>query len=72
MGVVNVNKLRGRIVENGMNVGDLAGELGINRATLYRKIQSGRFTVGEAQEIARILNLSVEDAVAVFFADFVA
>jgi DNA-binding Xre family transcriptional regulator len=72
MCVVNVNKLRGRIVEKGMNVGTLAAKLGVDRSTLYRKIQDGKFTIGEAQRICQTLDLSVEDAMAIFFADFVA
>ena len=37
---VNVNKLRGKIVENGLNMSTLAIKLEIDRSTLYRKINS--------------------------------
>ncbi len=70
--VVNVNKLRGKIVENGLNVEKVATRLGMNRSTLYRKMKDGDFTIGEARAICEILNLSIEDAVAIFFADYVA
>ena len=34
--MVNVNKLRGKIVENGMSVEKLAGAIGVDKATIYR------------------------------------
>lgn len=68
--MINVNKLRGRIVENGMSVGEVAQELGMDRSTLYRKLKdtSGEtFTVSEVQAISRILNLSAQDVTDIFF-----
>lgn len=67
--MANMNKLRGKVIENGMSIEQLAEQIGIDRATLYRKIASdGRtFTVKEADDIKRVLNLSVEDAFAIFF-----
>ena len=35
--MVNVNKLRGKIVENGMSIPELAANIGIDKATFYRK-----------------------------------
>lgn len=67
--MASMNKLRGKIIENGMTVEQLAEQIGIDRATLYRKIAAdGRtFTVKEADAIKRALNLSVEEAFAIFF-----
>lgn len=67
--MANMNKLRGKVIENGMSIEQLAEQIGIDRATLYRKIAAdGRtFTVKEADDIKRVLNLSVEDAFAIFF-----
>lgn len=71
--MVNVNKLRGRIVESEMTVSDLADKIGINRASLYRKLDnSDSFTLREADAIASALSLSREDAVAIFFSQYVA
>ena len=36
--MVNINMLKGKIVERGMNVTKLASEIGIDRSSLYRKI----------------------------------
>ena len=36
--MVNVNKLKGKIVECGLNISELADLIGIDKATLYRKI----------------------------------
>ena len=35
--MVNINKLKGKIVECGLNTSELANLIGIDRATLYRK-----------------------------------
>lgn len=71
---MNVNKLKGKIVENGLNVSQLASSMGIDKTTLYRKLTSNgdTLTISEAEKIARTLNLSMEDVNAIFFADFVA
>lgn len=71
---MNVNKLKGKIVENGLNVSQLASSIGLDKTTLYRKLTSNgdTLTISEAEKIARTLNLSMEDVNAIFFADFVA
>lgn len=71
--LVNTNKLRGKIVECEMSVSDLAEAIGIDKATLYRKLNNSEsFTIGDADSIASALNLSKEDAVAIFFGQYVA
>ena len=37
--MVNVNKLRGRMVEQEVNADKMAELLGINRSTFYRKLE---------------------------------
>ncbi len=71
--MVNVNKLKGKIVENGMSVGDLAKKIGIDRATMYRKISStgDKISIAEADKIVSVLKLSVEEANAIFFSQLV-
>lgn len=72
--MANVRKLRGKIIEAGKNIDDLAPALGMHRSTLYRKLSDGgeAFTVGEANQIMALLNLSPEDAMSIFFAPVVA
>jgi transcriptional regulator with XRE-family HTH domain len=69
--MINANKLRGRVVENGLTMRALAARLGVNESTLHRKLQNSGFTIHEAQEIAKILNLSAEDVMAIFLPNYV-
>ncbi len=71
---VNVNKLKGKIVEQGKSIADLAAAMGIDRATLYRKLSHNgeSMLVKDANLIVSILGLSAEDAVAIFFSQCVA
>lgn len=72
--MVNVNKLKGKIVEKGTNISELAERIGIDRATLYRKFgNSGAgITIGDADKIVKALELTGEEAVSIFFSQFVA
>ena len=55
-------------MENVLNVSRLATSIGIDKAILYRKpISNGEtITISEAERIAKILNLSMEDVNAIF------
>lgn len=72
--MVNVNKLRGKIVECGKTVEELATAMDVAPSTFYRKLQSNgeSFTIREADIIARFLNLDAEEASAIFFTQYVA
>ena len=72
--MVNINKLKGKIVENGLNTEKLADNIGIDRSTLYRKINNNgeTFTIREADLIVKELNLTAEEAKAIFFSQLVA
>lgn len=66
---MNINKLKGKIVENGMNVEQLADLIGIDRSSLYRKLNnSERITIGEAAKMKYFLKLSDQDAYEIFLA----
>ena len=71
---VNVNKLKGKIVENGMTVSSLAEKIGVDRATLYRKLSNDGETmlVKDANAIVSVLHLTAEDALAIFFSQVIA
>jgi DNA-binding phage protein len=70
----NINKLRGKIVEKGINVSELAKTLGINKSTLYRKLKNNGedISIKEANLIIKELNLTIEEVNAIFFSQFVA
>lgn len=72
--MVNVNKLRGKIVENGLTIPELADRIGLDKSTLYRKLsQEGEtFTIREANLICNELNLSKQEAMEIFFNQTVA
>ncbi len=72
--MVNINKLKGKIVENGLTIEKLADNIGIDRSTLYRKINNNgeTFTIKEADLIVKALNLTAEEAKAIFFSQIVA
>lgn len=72
--MTNVNKLRGKTVERGYTIEKLAKEIGMDRSTLYRKLSSEgeSFSIREADTIVRVLNLTKDEAIAIFFSQFVA
>lgn len=64
---MNVNKLRGKMVELGVNVETLAEMIGVDRSSLYRKLNnSEKVTIGEAKRIKAALALTDEEASAIF------
>lgn len=66
---MDVNKLKGKIVEKGMNVETVAERIGVDRSSLYRKLNNfEKITIGEANRLKDVLGLSDEDANAIFFA----
>lgn len=66
---MNVLKLKGKIIENGMNVEQLADRINMDKATLYRKMNnSEKFTIGDASKIKNALSLSDSDAFEIFLA----
>lgn len=67
---INIQKLKGKMAENNMNVEQIANEIGINRTTFYRKLNSGggQFTVSEIQGIVSTLKMSPDEALNIFLA----
>ena len=71
--MVDARLLRKKIAEQGFNVGEVALRMGIDKATLYRRIaHSESFTIGEVGKMTEILGLSCEEAVSIFFSHCVA
>lgn len=66
---MNTQKLKAKIVENGMNVERLAELVDIDRSSMYRKLNNfEKITIGEAKKIKSVLGLSDEEASDIFFA----
>ena len=65
----NIRMLRGKLVEKGMSMDDLAKLIGRDRATIYRRFASGggAFTLQEIRSIASVLELTWDDIYHIFF-----
>ena len=64
---MNVNKLKGKIVENGLNIAKTADLIDIHRSSFYRKLNGfDTFTVNEAAKIKEVLNLTNLEALEIF------
>lgn len=72
--MVNVNKLKGKVVECGISISELAVKIGIDKATLYRKLaENGEtFSIREADLISKSLGMTLSEVNAIFFTQFVA
>lgn len=72
--MVNTMMLRGKMVERGFTQQSISDAIGMDKATFNRKINNyGRgFTVGEANAIVRVLPLTMDEAMVIFFTDIVA
>ena len=66
---MNVSKLKGKIVENEMSIEKLADAIGINRSSMYRKLNNAeKITIGEAIKIKSVLSLDDNEAFEIFLA----
>lgn len=67
--VKNVNKLKGKIAEKGYTFKKLSEELGLTELTLRRKMNDNNydFYLGETTDIAKILELSGEEYLEIFY-----
>ena len=64
----NKNKLKGKIIECGYSMEQIAVFLGINPATLYRKMsQETEFTRNEIATLKTVLNLTLQEMDDIFF-----
>lgn len=65
---LNVNKLKGKMVENQKSTEEMAKDLGISYATLLRRFgEPETFTVSEVIKISKLLSLESSDIDAIFF-----
>lgn len=74
MGTVNIRKLKSKLTELGMNVSDLGKAIGYDKSTIYRRFQNNgaSMSVDDANKIIRALELTKDEAIAIFFSQFVA
>lgn len=68
--MVDLNKLRGKIVEKGLSQQELAVSIGIDRSTFYRKMKNGGdFSIGEVSKMSEAMNLTSQEAVEIFLSN---
>lgn len=66
--VANINKLKGKIMENGLSQKAFAKEISMCEATLIRKmLNDGEFTIEESLTIKDRLNLNLSDYIEIFY-----
>lgn len=66
---MNAAKLKGKIVSKEMNVEQLAAMIGIDRTSLYRKLNNfEKITIGEACKIKDALGMTDDEAYEIFLA----
>ena len=64
------NLFKAKLAANENTMKQIAGAIGVNEATLYRKINgTSDFTRNEIQIIRQFLSLTLEDVEKIFFAD---
>ena len=64
---LNANKLNGKIVEKGMTKEGLAMAIGVDRATLFRRIKNNRLLLSDVHKIIKTLDLTTEETLNIFF-----
>lgn len=72
--MTNVDKLKGAIKEKRLSPEKVADLIGIDKSTMYRKLNNGgdEFTIKQADSISQVLGLSADEAQAIFFSQYVA
>lgn len=64
---MNANKLKGKIVEKGLNVAKAADLIDISKSSFYRKLNRfDTFTVNEAVKLKEVLGLTNLEALDIF------
>lgn len=67
--MINIPKLKGRMVEKGFTQARLGKAIGVSLSTIQLRFKQGgdSFTVGEVERIAMVLQLSQQDVNEIFF-----
>lgn len=66
---MRANKLKGKIIEKGLSVEQVADKMGIDKSTFYRKLKDfDTFTLGEMTSIQNILELNEQETCSIFLA----
>lgn len=67
--MLNVKKLRGKIVENGYTQRQLAAAIGVSNRTFTSRMHRKIFGSDEIEKIAKLFSLTPKEVLEIFFAD---
>lgn len=64
----NMDMLRAKMAEQRVGKEELAEKIGVDASTFYRKMKDDgvKFTIGQMHKIVEVLNLSRDEATAIF------
>lgn len=66
--MINVNKLKGIIVEREKTQAEIAELIGMSRSTFYRKMEDGStFSIQDVNNMIKLIPLSDKEAIDIFF-----
>lgn len=67
----NINKLKGKLVENQKTTEQIAKAVGMDKSTFYRKVKSDglKFTIAEVHKIVETIPLTEDEAIDIFLAN---
>lgn len=67
--IINIPKLKSKIVEKGKTHEAVANAIGIDKSTFYRKLKNGGdgFTIGEIHRMEKEIPLTKEESIDIFF-----
>ncbi len=66
---LNRRKLQAKIVECDITQESLAEELGIDRGTFRRRLNSGRLQIRDIHRICEVLRLTPDEAISIFLSN---
>lgn len=65
---MKINEFKAEVARKELTLEEVADKIGINRATLWRKLnKTGSFTIKEVEQIAAVLELSGSRILEIFF-----
>jgi transcriptional regulator with XRE-family HTH domain len=68
MYMLNQDKLKEKMNEKGISVETLANSIGVDKSTLYRKLNGSCYlSIKEVERIMSVLDLSLKEAGIIFF-----
>jgi energy-converting hydrogenase A subunit M len=65
--MVKINKLKAKIIENGLSIEQLCAKIPMNKSTFHRRMKNSTFIIKDVVIIAKELSLTSEEVNEIFF-----